>query len=240
MKFVNSELFKRHFKILKKAAKVQKTFADTFFVFSGGTALSCFYLKHRFSEDLDFIIVEDSDKKLLQVVHSFFSALREIGNVNVLVSDLNFFYFECQVKVENTFIKVEVSRKFFRNFLKPNIFDDIKVESLKGILLGKFEAFLSRSDPKDLIDILTAYLSEPEIFFSALNDVKKYIDSFAYADFLKKLKSRPTDFSNLKIFKPFDRIDYQKVKENLLKDFFSLKNFDNLKKTHKQPEKQPV
>jgi len=63
-------LTKTQKKIINAVAKEPNL--DRFYL-SGGTALSACYLKHRFSDDLDFFIFEDPDAIFL---HSFAEKLK--------------------------------------------------------------------------------------------------------------------------------------------------------------------
>lgn len=62
-----NKLYSLQDKVLKAIyEKLAPTFKETEIVFSGGTALSRFYLKHRVSYDLDFFLTKAFDPSLLE------------------------------------------------------------------------------------------------------------------------------------------------------------------------------
>ena len=77
------------------------------FFMTGGTALSGFYLRHRFSEDLDFFSEDEFDAKQLLVSVSRLGdklKLTKIDHQNLTGQDTFFLYFD-----EKSFVKVDFS-----------------------------------------------------------------------------------------------------------------------------------
>ncbi len=116
---------------------------------TGGTALSRFYFHHRLSEDLDFFIMTD-DLKLL--VNDLSARLQNQGLV-VEVAALEIYFARIYIVTESIRLKVEFAREF--NMLgqliktKKNIF----INSLDDIGANKITAFEDRAQIKDIIDL---------------------------------------------------------------------------------------
>ena len=115
---------------------VQKTFLNKFsksnlahaFYFSGGTALSHFYLQHRLSEDLDFFSVEEFE---IQPITLFIKSLKlKLGFVDFdFQQSFNRNIFQLRFE-DKTFLKAEFTYYPFSQIEVPEIFDGIAVDSL--------------------------------------------------------------------------------------------------------------
>lgn len=120
------------------------------FYLSGGTALAACYLKHRFSDDLDFFIFNDPDRIFL---HSFAEKLKKIIGADKFdyekLYDRNQFYY----KIDKEELKLEFTRYPFRQLNEAMEWMGIKVDSLKDIAANKLMAMLDRFDPKDFADL---------------------------------------------------------------------------------------
>lgn len=120
------------------------------FYLSGGTALSAYYLKHRFSDDLDFFIFKDPDKIFL---HHFAERLKLLLAADELyfrrLFDRNLFIF----KLGKQELKTEFTKYPFKQLAKSVIKNGIKIDSLRDIAANKFMTLLDRFDPKDFVDL---------------------------------------------------------------------------------------
>ena len=209
-------------KVLREAIEVQKAFPEAFFVLTGGTALSFFYLHHRFSEDLDFIASGVDDKDLIRISQKFSNGLRKYGRLEAVISDLNFGYFEWWLYSEDCRLRIEIAQKFQRDLFPAEDISGLKLESFAGILLGKFEAFMGRKDPKDTIDLLVAYHQEPRAFLWTLNRAYNLVSSFRYGRFLARLLKAPLEFGDLILWPPYDGWSvsaFEDLRKRLVKDF---------------------
>lgn len=134
-------------KVIEAVAKETKL--DKFYL-SGGTALAACYLKHRFSDDLDFFTFEDPDAIFL---HSFAEKLKKaIGADNFdyeKLYDRSQFYF----KFNGEELKLEFTKYPFKQLDKAVEWNGIKTDSLKDIAANKLMAMLDRFDPKDFVDL---------------------------------------------------------------------------------------
>lgn len=127
----------------------EKTFTDNFY-FTGGTALSEYYLHHRFSEDLNFFCeTQEIDKiwltsftdKLKNKLKATKKDLQESFNRNIV-----FFTFPDQV------IKTEFTYFPFPRLDKTKKMENITIDSLKDIAINKFFAIYQKPSARHFID----------------------------------------------------------------------------------------
>ena len=120
------------------------------FYFTGGTALSAFYLQHRYSEDLDFF----SEKRFDQLTVE--TSLATWGK------DLNFTFesftfgdtqvFQLRF-VSNEILKVDVTYFPFRRLSLGEKIDGVVVDSLVDIATNKLMTINQRTEIKDFVDL---------------------------------------------------------------------------------------
>jgi predicted nucleotidyltransferase component of viral defense system len=120
---------------------------NTPFYLTGGTALSRAHLNHRYSDDLDFFVNNDSDfakhaELVLQELKRQFQVdikLRSQDYYSLTIDDI--------LKVE---LVNDVS--FHDNgFISTDFFG--KVDNINNILSNKLSAIIGRDEPKDYVDI---------------------------------------------------------------------------------------
>jgi len=124
--------------------------ADTGFYLTGGTAASRGYLRHRFSDDLDYFVNDDHRFGLW--VERIIQALNQEWHCDVLMK-------------EERFARLDLVQKDFS--LKVEMVNDVparvgevqnhpvlgRLDSAGNILANKVTALLDREEPKDLADI---------------------------------------------------------------------------------------
>jgi len=122
------------------------------FYLTGGTALSRFYLNHRYSDDLDFFVNHSS---------TFQDDVRKI--VKLLG---NHFVIDKSASLETPeFVRIWITEKFR---MKVEFINDVSeywgksirtekalIDNPANILANKLTALLSRDEPKDIFDIVT-------------------------------------------------------------------------------------
>jgi predicted nucleotidyltransferase component of viral defense system len=143
---------------------VQKS--ETPFFLTGGTALSRYYTHHRYSDDLDFFVINDSDysrhvdiilQRLIEAADKgFFKLDRATLNkgkayTQLFISDIK--HSEIELKIE--FIN-DVAAHYGSITTDPILG---RIDSLENILSNKLTA-LFRSEPKDVVDIHAIALQE--------------------------------------------------------------------------------
>ncbi|MCL5010450.1 MAG: nucleotidyl transferase AbiEii/AbiGii toxin family protein [Patescibacteria group bacterium] len=120
------------------------------FYFTGGTALGAFYLKHRYSEDLDFF----TDKKineagLLAIIEQWqrkynFTFTWEFHQV-VYIAMLTF--------KNKEVLKVDFGHYPYKHLKESKIINGIKIDSLTDIAVNKLLTVIQRTTIKDFVDL---------------------------------------------------------------------------------------
>jgi predicted nucleotidyltransferase component of viral defense system len=121
---------------------------------TGGTALSAFYLQHRYSDDLDFFTRKRSS--LTEDFGNFREILTSIGLV-VTSQDTTEAYARLFIHPEDqkdTPLKIEFARDVPAMMATPEIYDHITVDSFEDIAVNKVCTILSRTfESKDFCDL---------------------------------------------------------------------------------------
>lgn len=125
---------------------------DTGFYLTGGTASSRGYLHHRFSDDIDIFVNDDSRFSLWadRIVH----VLSESKDLQLIVLQRDDRFVRLSVSEGDTLLKIEMINDV------PSHIGDIRKDAVLGmldspenILANKVTALISRQEPKDLADI---------------------------------------------------------------------------------------
>lgn len=121
------------------------------FYLTGGTALSRYYLKHRYSDDIDFFVNQNPEfKEQAQKIISLFK--KEDWNCEVQTTADNFV--RLMIERENISLKVDLVNDVayhYGGFQEASFFK--KIDDWRNILSNKICA-ISRLEPKDIADIL--------------------------------------------------------------------------------------
>lgn len=142
-------------KILAEVSK-EKNLSKRFY-FTGGTALAKYYLKHRYSEDLDFFTKEEIDTLWLQILVKKINEDLKAKKVDIQQSfnrNLVFFTFGSDV------VKVEFTYFPFTQIKKPRIIEGIRVDSLLDIAVNKFFTIYQNPAARHFIDLYLIIKSE--------------------------------------------------------------------------------
>ncbi len=135
------------------------------FLFKGGTALRIVYASPRYSEDLDFTILQLSNRQIEDTVLFVLEQMRKINlEVELLESKkttggyIGLF----KVKVEDIVVNIEINgSKRVKNANKDLVLIDnlfipsytLNILSETDLIVEKFTATLTRSKPRDFFDI---------------------------------------------------------------------------------------
>ncbi|MEK7186277.1 MAG: nucleotidyl transferase AbiEii/AbiGii toxin family protein [Patescibacteria group bacterium] len=132
-------------------AEVKKSgFLSTNFYFTGGTALSAFYLQHRYSEDLDFFSEKNIDT---ETIFTFFQDLSRQHSFT-FTSEFQEVVYIFLLKFNNTTtLKVDFGYYPYKQIEKPNELNGIKTDSLTDIAVNKFLTITQRNTVKDFVDL---------------------------------------------------------------------------------------
>jgi len=121
------------------------------FYLAGGTALSAFYLEHRFSRDLDFFT---QTEEIMPPIEFLTAVLRKLPSMGDLRYERLFDRRIFAVTFKNSeVLKVEFTTYPFKSIEKRKKFDKLTVDSLLNIITGKLFALTDRFDPKDFVDL---------------------------------------------------------------------------------------
>jgi hypothetical protein len=125
---------------------------DSDFYLTGGTALSRSYLRHRYSDDLDFFVNDAGDFKkqtqaIITMLHSHFGVQPQIGLAETS-------YVRLFLRRSSVVLKIEFVNDvpFHMGELKKTEFFS-RIDSWQNILANKISA-LGRDEAKDFADIL--------------------------------------------------------------------------------------
>ena len=205
--------------------EIGKSELSRFFIWSGGTALSFYYLQHRLSIDLDFMSQDLFRDEYL---------LTELGKIakNLGVTSIEeqkkFNRREFWLKKGKEVLRIEFVFYPFPRIRPPQKLKEfnIKIDSIKDMLTNKAHAAYERSEPKDIFDLYCILLIKKINFFRIFKWVEKKfgvkIDPVLFtsevlkgAENLKEL--RPLILKK-KFFKPLSiKIYFQKEAEIYLK-----------------------
>src|SRR3989344_3678647 len=135
--------------------KKQKLILDEFrqddrlsssFYFSGGTALSEFYLKHRESLDLDFFSQNTFNPQIVfEIVESWSRRYKFSIKSQFIDPTYNYFFnFE-----DGQILKVDFTRYPYKGLEEKKVVDKLKVDSLFDIAVNKLLTINQRTEVKD-------------------------------------------------------------------------------------------
>ena len=204
--------------------------------FYGGTALRIFYNLDRFSEDLDFALLEpNKDFDISKYFNYIQKELKAYGiNLNITTKEKNF-----DSNITSAFLKGDTLD--VEQYINPNdIYEDkykllpsphqIKLYDKESLFAGKIHAILCRGwnnrvKGRDLYDYIFFLASDTKVNIELLKN--KLIES----NYI--IEKEKFDINELKkiIINKFEKIDYTKAVEDV-KPF--IKNIDNLNLWNKE------
>lgn len=121
-----------------------------YFYLSGGTALSEYYLHHRYSEDLDFFTELEFNPMDVQIVLKTLTKKLGIKKIDYQQSfNRNIFY----LHFSNSIIKTEFTFYPFEHIESPRDMNGVKVDSLIDIAVNKAFTIYQKPRSRDFIDL---------------------------------------------------------------------------------------
>lgn len=121
------------------------------FCLGGGTALSEFYLKHRYSEDFDFFT--ENEIPLEEIRIKLDRIFKKIGVKSVEYRELQsskiFFLKSGQKEV----VKTDFNYFPYPRFGEMKDYKGLKIASLLDIAISKLDTILTRSKARDFVDL---------------------------------------------------------------------------------------
>lgn len=143
----------------------EKQDLNSFFYLSGGTALSEFYVRHRYSDDLDFFTGEKNFPQFS--VETFIEEIRNSIAAETSeykrMHDRRIFF----LKKGGSELKLEFTYYPFEQIHPPQEQHGIRIDSLEDIAANKLMALLDRIEAKDFVD-LYFILNESSISLNTL------------------------------------------------------------------------
>ncbi len=124
-------------------------FFDKFY-FTGGTALSAFYLKHRYSEDLDFFTQKQFNTESLLILIELWSKKHNF----TFTSEFHQVVYIFLLKFSNSKrLKVDFGYYPYKQIKEPDIVQGVKTDSFTDIAVNKLLTITQRNAIKDFVDL---------------------------------------------------------------------------------------
>lgn len=125
-------------------------FLSSNFYFTGGTALSSFYLGHRYSEDLDFFSKDRFDP---QIVEGIIEGLSKKYSFTFKSRFVEVVYKFDLIFNNSSTLKIDFAYYPYRQIEKPQLVNNLKIDSLLDIAVNKLFTISQRNDIKDFVDL---------------------------------------------------------------------------------------
>lgn len=116
------------------------------FYLTGGTALSAYYLKHRYSDDID-LFTHDVDLDSIEAI-----VADEINGAKLKIHKIRSSATFRRFQIDNT-LQLDLVRDVEYRVGAPILKDGIMVDTKKNIAVNKVLAIYGRFDPKDYVDL---------------------------------------------------------------------------------------
>lgn len=188
------------------------------FYLTGGTALSEFYLKHRYSEDIDLFTEEQEVNQTL--VDAFLKKISiKLGVVKIKKSQFMGLVSYILIFKNNKQLKVDFNYYPFLRIEKGLKYKTLDVDSVYDIATNKVHTLFMRSRIRDYIDLYFIMKSYDYTLEQLIRDAKaKFdwdIDRVTLGSQFGKLKDSQEELPKMLV--PFKRIDMEKFFLNLAK-----------------------
>jgi len=128
------------------------------FYFTGGTALSHYYLKHRFSEDLDFFNPKEFDPS---TITTFLKSIKNKLKYTTIDIQTSFNRHIFLLKFKQEFLKVEFTYFPFPPIKKPLKKDNLLIDSLTDISVNKLFTINQNPRGRDYYDLYYIFQKKP-------------------------------------------------------------------------------
>lgn len=138
------------------------------FYFTGGTALSIFYLGHRISEDMDFFseknFKNDSILSFVKSITQKYGLQQDFTQIEqTRMFDL--------LKDGNKVAKIDFNYYPFRRLKESKIVNGVEIDNIKDIAINKLISINQRTDIKDFVDLY--FLRDVLTIWELLEGVKR-------------------------------------------------------------------
>lgn len=143
------QIITREQQVILDEVKQNKFLKDNFY-FTGGTALSSFYLQHRYSDDLDFFSSKQFDNQIIFTLMQEWSKKYNFSFNSQFVEVVYIFDLLFENKKS---LKVDFSYYPYKRLEKGIIVEGIEVDSFLDIAVNKLLMVSQRTDIKDFVDL---------------------------------------------------------------------------------------
>lgn len=139
---------------------------NSLFYFTGGTALSEYYLQHRYSEDLDFF--SESEFEIEDITLLLQSKKAIFGNPKIeFKQSFNRNIYQL-IYQEGKFLKVEFTYFPFKRIDSTKIINNVKIDSLVDIGVNKIFTIYQNARGRDYYDIYYILKKDPSLTIDKL------------------------------------------------------------------------
>lgn len=190
------------------------TYLKDYFFLTGGTALSAYYLHHRLSEDLDLFTINQDIQ--FDSVNAEINKITKSLHLRIerQVSSPTFLQFILTKKGKKP-LKIDVVKDVPIHFGIIKKVENIRIDSLENIVVGKILAVFGRADAKDFIDLYFLF-GKKGLSFQKFFALAKKKDLGLNEFYLSEMLSRASIIKEFpKTIKPFK-------KNELIKFFLEL------------------
>lgn len=136
-------------KLILDLISKNKYFSSNFY-FTGGTALSNFYLRHRFSDDLDFFSTDKIEQDVIFGIISNWSIRHGFKFQSRFVEVVYRFDLDFPSKMN---IKVDFGSYPYQLLEKGQRINDMDIDSIRDIATNKLTTVNQRTNIKDFVDL---------------------------------------------------------------------------------------
>jgi len=185
----------------------EPTIEEQFFL-TGGTALSTFYLHHRISNDLDLFSLQQAN---LPEIWFWIRGLWPGKSVVIKEAPhfLSCLILETKIDLVIDSLSIEEKRpiKIFENGHR------LQIDTIQSIVSNKLCACVSRTEPKDYVDLYAIFKKLPEIKFETVYAMAKKKDAifddpptvaFQLEEGIALIKEKPEIIPELRISFDYD------------------------------------
>lgn len=177
---------------------LQNKFLDEFFThtqefyLTGGTALSAYFLEHRYSEDLDLFTRQDEAFSEVESLVGLVCSRLQHEHIPVRITPT---FKHIRIGTSGNPVTLHFSREYTIQIQPTKSFGRIIVDSMEDITTNKICAALGRTELKDLIDLYFLHQSSytiPQYFAAAQKkDGGLSPETLAYTFSLFKIEEIP-------------------------------------------------
>lgn len=146
---------------------------------TGGTALSEFWLHHRYSEDLDFFTPHAIDTDYLKTIVNKWATLIPVKDVQTVVHHDGMVIFTL-VFTKSSSLKIDFVNFPYAQIERGCMYKKLSVDSVFDIALNKLNALLDRIQARDFVDLYCILTIEDISFKQVLERMNDKFDPYVY------------------------------------------------------------